>query len=161
MTDSNQNLCNAALNFAYDCLHDGGSFICKFYQGPEDKVFEMRLKSLFGKVHREKPHASWAVGLLLLRASILELTNGRNPKRRILSPYKRRGISPKRVDLGLINVIGKKSVFRYLGGSEVTLNTLLPCLAEFLEESHHCYTVHMACEAAIVWWCSLLNVVLV
>ncbi len=32
--------------------------MCKFYQGAEDKVLEMRLKKVFEKVHREKPESS-------------------------------------------------------------------------------------------------------
>ncbi|MCJ1310835.1 2' O-ribose methyltransferase [Agyrium rufum] len=51
-------LCNAALRFSYDMLRGGGHFVCKFYQGSEDKAFEMRLKRLFVKVHREKPESS-------------------------------------------------------------------------------------------------------
>ncbi|KZZ89863.1 ribosomal RNA methyltransferase MRM2 [Ascosphaera apis ARSEF 7405] len=51
-------LCLAALSFAYNTLKPGGHFICKFYQGSEDKSFEMRLKKLFQKVHREKPESS-------------------------------------------------------------------------------------------------------
>ncbi|KAK4695084.1 21S rRNA (uridine2791-2'-O)-methyltransferase, partial [Lecanoromycetidae sp. Uapishka_2] len=51
-------LCDAALRFAFDTLRMGGHFICKFYQGAEDKAFEHRLKALFAKVHREKPESS-------------------------------------------------------------------------------------------------------
>ncbi|KAH7324451.1 FtsJ-like methyltransferase-domain-containing protein [Stachybotrys elegans] len=51
-------LCNAALQFASDTLRPGGHFVCKFYQGAEDKKLELKLKKLFGKVHREKPDAS-------------------------------------------------------------------------------------------------------
>lgn len=40
----------------------GGHFVCKFYQGAEDKSFELRLKKLFEKVVREKPDASRKVG---------------------------------------------------------------------------------------------------
>ena len=32
--------------------------MCKFYQGEEDKAYEMRLKKLFEKVHRIKPDSS-------------------------------------------------------------------------------------------------------
>ncbi|KAI9675621.1 MAG: 2' O-ribose methyltransferase [Caeruleum heppii] len=54
-----QDLCNAALRFATDTLRPGsGSFICKFYQGAEDKALEMKLKKLFRNVHREKPESS-------------------------------------------------------------------------------------------------------
>jgi hypothetical protein len=42
----------AALTFCHDCLMTGGHFLCKFYQGPEDKDLENRMKKLFEKVHR-------------------------------------------------------------------------------------------------------------
>ncbi|KAF5682817.1 hypothetical protein FDENT_7470 [Fusarium denticulatum] len=51
-------LCVAALQFASDTLRSGGHFVCKFYQGPEDKEFEKKLKTLFTKVFREKPNSS-------------------------------------------------------------------------------------------------------
>ncbi|KAK8183447.1 FtsJ-like methyltransferase-domain-containing protein [Phyllosticta capitalensis] len=51
-------LCNAALNFAHDTLRSGGHFVCKFYQGAEDKELEKALKRLFERVHRLKPEAS-------------------------------------------------------------------------------------------------------
>jgi 21S rRNA (uridine2791-2'-O)-methyltransferase len=51
-------LCNAALQFASDTLKPGGHFVCKFYQGAEDKDLEKRLKKLFAKVYRDKPDAS-------------------------------------------------------------------------------------------------------
>ncbi|RYP18102.1 hypothetical protein DL765_004114 [Monosporascus sp. GIB2] len=51
-------LCLAALQFASDTLRGGGHFVCKFYQGSEDKALEMRLKKMFWKVHREKPESS-------------------------------------------------------------------------------------------------------
>ncbi|KAF5022215.1 hypothetical protein F66182_5730 [Fusarium sp. NRRL 66182] len=51
-------LCTAALQFASDTLRAGGHFVCKFYQGPEDKDFENKLKTLFAKVFREKPESS-------------------------------------------------------------------------------------------------------
>ncbi|KFY27112.1 hypothetical protein V491_01022 [Pseudogymnoascus sp. VKM F-3775] len=51
-------LCNAALEFSYDTLKTGGHFVCKFYQGAEDKQLENRLKKLFGAVYREKPESS-------------------------------------------------------------------------------------------------------
>ena len=35
--------------------------MCKFYQGSEDKALELRLKSLFARVHREKPESSRSV----------------------------------------------------------------------------------------------------
>ncbi|KIX03806.1 uncharacterized protein Z518_07359 [Rhinocladiella mackenziei CBS 650.93] len=51
-------LCRAALRFSYDTLKIGGHFVCKFYQGAEDKVLEKSLKAMFHKVHREKPDSS-------------------------------------------------------------------------------------------------------
>ncbi|KAI8945131.1 23S ribosomal RNA methyltransferase [Xylaria longipes] len=51
-------LCLAALEFASDTLRVGGHFVCKFYQGSEDKDLELKLKKMFGKVHREKPESS-------------------------------------------------------------------------------------------------------
>ncbi|KAM0497519.1 hypothetical protein ACHAP8_006683 [Fusarium lateritium] len=46
-------LCAAALQFASDTLRSGGHFVCKFYQGSEDKDFEKKLKMLFSKESRE------------------------------------------------------------------------------------------------------------
>jgi 21S rRNA (uridine2791-2'-O)-methyltransferase len=59
-----QDLCMAALTFSFDTLRTGGHFLCKFYQGPEDKSFETKLRRLFTKVHREKPDSSRSVRLL-------------------------------------------------------------------------------------------------
>ncbi|OQD79512.1 hypothetical protein PENANT_c049G09746 [Penicillium antarcticum] len=51
-------LCHAALRFSTDVLKTGGHFVCKFYQGAEDKELEQQLKDLFRKVHRLKPESS-------------------------------------------------------------------------------------------------------
>ncbi|KAL1840620.1 hypothetical protein VTJ49DRAFT_271 [Mycothermus thermophilus] len=51
-------LCHAALSFASDTLRPGGHFVCKFYQGREDKELESLLKKMFARVHREKPDSS-------------------------------------------------------------------------------------------------------
>ena len=51
----------AALHFCYDTLRTGGHFVCKFYQGSEDKALEVQLRNLFHKVHREKPESSRSV----------------------------------------------------------------------------------------------------
>ncbi|UPX09898.1 Methylene-fatty-acyl-phospholipid synthase [Ascochyta rabiei] len=51
-------LCMAALTFSFDTLKTGGHFLCKFYQGSEEKAFETKLKRLFAKVSREKPESS-------------------------------------------------------------------------------------------------------
>ena len=53
-----QDLCMAALTFSFDTLKTGGHFLCKYYQGTEEKAFETKLKRLFTKVHREKPDSS-------------------------------------------------------------------------------------------------------
>lgn len=58
----NQDLCNAALSFSSNVLKVGGHFVCKFYQGVEDKELEGQLKALFHKVHRLKPESSRSVG---------------------------------------------------------------------------------------------------
>lgn len=52
----------AALTFSFDTLKTGGHFLCKYYQGAEEKPFETKLKRLFAKVHREKPDSSRSVG---------------------------------------------------------------------------------------------------
>ena len=67
-----QDLCRAALSFASDTLKTGGHFVCKFYQGAEDKAFEKLLKKMFAKVHREKPESSRSVSYNLCAL----LTNG-------------------------------------------------------------------------------------
>ncbi|CDM29208.1 Ribosomal RNA methyltransferase MRM2, mitochondrial [Penicillium roqueforti FM164] len=54
-------LCHAALRFSSDVLKAGGHFVCKFYQGAEDKELEQQLKELFKKVHRLKPESSRSV----------------------------------------------------------------------------------------------------
>ncbi|KAE8365249.1 FtsJ-like methyltransferase-domain-containing protein [Aspergillus caelatus] len=51
-------LCRAALQFSFEVLKTGGHFVCKFYQGAEDKDLEKQLKRLFQKVHRLKPESS-------------------------------------------------------------------------------------------------------
>jgi 21S rRNA (uridine2791-2'-O)-methyltransferase len=58
-----KDLCAAALQFSYDTLKVGGHFVCKFYQGAEDKHLEAQLKQLFAAVYREKPESSRSVGL--------------------------------------------------------------------------------------------------
>ncbi|KAI9889900.1 MAG: 2' O-ribose methyltransferase [Vezdaea aestivalis] len=63
ITDFYEDLCAAALQFCIDALKPGGHFVCKFYQGSEDKAFELRLKTLFAKVYRDKPESSRAVSL--------------------------------------------------------------------------------------------------
>lgn len=47
-------------------MKPGGHFVCKFYQGAEDKRLELRLKEMFGNVHREKPDSSRSVSKVAL-----------------------------------------------------------------------------------------------
>ncbi|KAF7546155.1 hypothetical protein G7046_g9380 [Stylonectria norvegica] len=70
LTSHGQDLCNAALYFASDTLKSGGHFVCKFYQGAEDKAFEMKLKQLFKKVSREKPESSRKVSAVNTQITI-------------------------------------------------------------------------------------------
>ncbi|AOA61570.1 2' O-ribose methyltransferase [Komagataella phaffii CBS 7435] len=51
-------LCDAALILAIDILKVNGTFLCKFFQGKEDKLLEARLKKCFKVVQRYKPPAS-------------------------------------------------------------------------------------------------------
>ncbi|KAI2896939.1 hypothetical protein CBS63078_8085 [Aspergillus niger] len=51
-------LCHAALQLSQEVLRTGGHFVCKFYQGAEDKALEEQLRKLFRKVHRLKPESS-------------------------------------------------------------------------------------------------------
>ncbi|PYI19754.1 23S ribosomal RNA methyltransferase [Aspergillus japonicus CBS 114.51] len=51
-------LCHAALQFSREVLRTGGHFICKYYQGAEQKEFERQLRDLFQRVHRHKPESS-------------------------------------------------------------------------------------------------------
>lgn len=71
-----KDLCVAALQFAKETLKTGGSFICKFYQGAEDKAFEMQLKALFKVVHREKPESSRSVSIEILHNKYLLIEPG-------------------------------------------------------------------------------------
>lgn len=64
IADYVQDLCMAALTFSFDTLRTGGHFLCKFYQGAEDKALETKLKRLFAKVHRDKPDSSRSVRCL-------------------------------------------------------------------------------------------------
>jgi FtsJ-like methyltransferase len=52
----------------------GGHFVCKFYQGVEDKALEKSLKALFHKVHREKPESSRSVRSDIFRPKVEWLT---------------------------------------------------------------------------------------
>jgi 21S rRNA (uridine2791-2'-O)-methyltransferase len=74
----------AALTFSFDTLKTGGHFLCKFYQGTEEKAFETKLKRLFAKVQREKPDSSRTVCLSQVSAIGYKLTSIRSLKRRTL-----------------------------------------------------------------------------
>ena len=65
-----QDLCLAALRFCFDTLRPGGHFVCKFYQGAEDKALETKLRRLFTTVHREKPEASRSVSLSIFQRKL-------------------------------------------------------------------------------------------
>lgn len=51
-------LCDAALMFSLESLRKGGSFVCKFYTGSDDRILEERLKRVFKRVFRVKPSAT-------------------------------------------------------------------------------------------------------
>lgn len=87
--NTSEDLCNAALEFSYDTLKTGGHFVCKFYQGAEDKQLENRLKKLFGAVHREKPESSRSVCTPKI-PSKCRAYEIRNQKRHILWHYAER-----------------------------------------------------------------------
>ncbi|KKY27849.1 putative 21s rrna (uridine2o)-methyltransferase mrm2 [Phaeomoniella chlamydospora] len=70
-------LCRAALDFSFDVLKFGGHFVCKFYQGAEDKALELQLKKLFAKVHREKPESSRSESKESYFVAIRRLPNAR------------------------------------------------------------------------------------
>ncbi|KAF1848405.1 FtsJ-domain-containing protein [Cucurbitaria berberidis CBS 394.84] len=73
-------LCMAALTFSFDTLKTGGHFLCKYYQGSEEKAFESKLKRLFAKVHREKPSSSRNVRHVSSFGPLM-LIAARSPKR--------------------------------------------------------------------------------
>lgn len=58
-----QDLCYAALIFASENLKPNGHFVCKFYQGAEDKLLQTKLQKMFEHVHREKPESSRKVSV--------------------------------------------------------------------------------------------------
>lgn len=70
LTSPTQDLCYAALSFASDTLKADGNFVCKFYQGKEDKALETKLKQMFRRVCREKPESSRSVSAVLVPAGI-------------------------------------------------------------------------------------------
>ncbi|QMW27508.1 hypothetical protein G4B84_002797 [Aspergillus flavus NRRL3357] len=53
MREAWKDLCRAALQFSFEVLKAGGHFVCKFYQGAEDKDLEKQLKRLFQKESKE------------------------------------------------------------------------------------------------------------
>jgi 23S rRNA U2552 (ribose-2'-O)-methylase RlmE/FtsJ len=66
----------AALEFSFDTLKTGGHFLCKYYQGSEEKAFETKLKRLFAKVNREKPDSSRNVCSQLFSKPVCSLSLG-------------------------------------------------------------------------------------
>lgn len=61
-----KDLCYAALAFASDNLKNNGHFVCKFYQGAEDKLLQTKLQKLFQHVYREKPESSRKVRIKIM-----------------------------------------------------------------------------------------------
>jgi len=53
-------LCHEALNFAEKVLVPGGNFLCKYFQGEDDKELHERARKMFEKVKLVKPKASRA-----------------------------------------------------------------------------------------------------
>ena len=51
-------LCDIALEFAKQTLKPGGSFVCKLFQGGEEKLLMENLRKVFTKAAFEKPEAS-------------------------------------------------------------------------------------------------------
>lgn len=51
-------LCDIALDFAMQTLKPGGSFVCKLFQGGEEKQLIEKLRKAFTKAAYEKPEAS-------------------------------------------------------------------------------------------------------
>ena len=52
------NLCEAALNISEACLKQGGSFVCKIFQGPDFKEFTDIVKADFKELKIFKPRSS-------------------------------------------------------------------------------------------------------
>jgi len=52
------NLCEAALNISQACLRQGGSFVCKIFQGEDFNTFLDRIKNMFKKYKIYKPQSS-------------------------------------------------------------------------------------------------------
>lgn len=66
----------AALTFAFDTVKTGGHFLCKYYQGSEEKAFENKLRRLFAKVHREKPDSSRNVRMVVQSGGVAKANYG-------------------------------------------------------------------------------------
>jgi 21S rRNA (uridine2791-2'-O)-methyltransferase len=79
-----KDLCHAALLFCLDVLETGGHFVCKFYQGAEDKQLQAKLEKVFAKVVREKPESSRKVCALYSRAC-MHVNSIRRTRRRTIS----------------------------------------------------------------------------
>jgi len=52
------NLCEAAKDIAKGCLKEGGSFVCKIFQGEDFDIFLNRIKQMFQKYKIYKPQSS-------------------------------------------------------------------------------------------------------
>lgn len=73
--------------------------MCKFYQGAEDKSLELKLKSLFAKVHREKPESSRKVRLEAVLIQLSTLTSHRKESKESFFVALRRKPDAKREDV--------------------------------------------------------------
>lgn len=84
----------AAFNFCFDTLRSGGHFVCKFYQGAEDKELERKLKRLFERVHRSKPPTSRIVSISPPLGSSALMDCDRSPTSHSSLRYAGEGRSP-------------------------------------------------------------------
>ncbi|KAK4194026.1 putative ribosomal RNA methyltransferase [Triangularia verruculosa] len=84
-------LCKAALSFASETLKPGGHFVCKFYQGQEDKALELVLKKMFARVHREKPESSRPVSLLFVGEKGRDIDRGQESREGFFVALRRKG----------------------------------------------------------------------
>jgi 21S rRNA (uridine2791-2'-O)-methyltransferase len=91
----------AALTFGFDTLRTGGHFVCKFYQGAEEKALEKRLKRLFAKVHREKPESSRSVSNALGRVWVRVVLITEQESKEAYFVALRRNETPKREEVFL------------------------------------------------------------
>lgn len=109
--------------FAFDTLKTDGHFLCKYYKGAEEKAFEMKLKRLFAKVHREKPESSRAV--CNLKLFVFNADSYRNPERRTLwhcvaKRHRLKRTSSANADLDGAWLFQRYYVYPYLRSESVT-----------------------------------------